>query len=124
MNEDLEQWEPANALKLIDDNVENTKELEFKPHPDFAVVRLLYGDIDADQCNITFSFRQDGQPHYISEPHSSPVMIQKVITIPWIEIVGKVIIISWSCPNLCDELLIPTQGGQLLPTLAYLSYRS
>jgi len=59
MNEDLEQWEPANALKLIDDNVENTKELEFKPHPDFAVVRLLYGDIDADQCNITFSFRQD-----------------------------------------------------------------
>jgi len=59
--------------------VDNAKEPGFRSHPDFAVVRLLLGDIDADQCNITFSFGQDGQPHYISEPLNSPAMIQKVI---------------------------------------------
>lgn len=78
-NENLESMEPACARKLIEDNVSYAEELGFKPHRDFAAARLLYGDIDADQCNLTFSFGYNGQPHYISGPHDSPTMVRQTI---------------------------------------------
>ena len=45
--------------------------LGVRPHRDFAVVERMFGDLDADACDVAFQFGREGKPLYIPGPNDA-----------------------------------------------------
>ncbi len=68
--------EPSFARKLVGDATRYAAGLGLTPHPDFAATEALFGDVRADDCDVTFHFGRDGRPLYIVGPTESPTQIR------------------------------------------------
>ena len=73
----LEAVEPSYARKLLCDAVAYARSFRIEPHTDYAAAVLLFGDVAADECAVTFEFGVDGRPVYIPGPDESPTQIRR-----------------------------------------------
>ncbi len=64
--------DPAYARKLLRDLAAWAKTIGFEPHPDFATVEHVLGDVNSDDSDVVFQFGRDGKPFYIPGPFDSP----------------------------------------------------
>ena len=73
----LVRVEPSHARKLLRDVAVWADSIGFPPHPDFAAVERLFGDVCADSCDAVFQFGRDGRPFYLPGPSESPVQVRR-----------------------------------------------
>ncbi len=71
--------DPAYARKLLRDAAAYAQSLGLPPHPDYAAVGPLFGDVDADACDVQFPFGYQGRPLYVVGPTESPTQIRRQI---------------------------------------------
>jgi hypothetical protein len=64
--------EPAYARKLLRDLAAWAESIGFPPHPDFATVERILGDVNAGACDEVFQFGKDGKPYYMAGPDETP----------------------------------------------------
>jgi len=69
--------DPATARKLLRDVTTWAKSAGFNPHPDFAVVEKLFGDVDPNASDAVFEFGYQGQPLYVPGPHESAAEVRE-----------------------------------------------
>jgi hypothetical protein len=73
----LSEVDPAYARKLLRDTVAYARSLGLEPHPDFAAVEPVFGEISAAACDVDFEFGVDGRPVYIPGQHESAKQISR-----------------------------------------------
>jgi hypothetical protein len=61
--------EPALALKVVQGAREYAGKLGFKPDPDYFYAREIFGTIDAESCDETIEYGDEGKPLYILGPY-------------------------------------------------------
>jgi len=69
--------DPSYARKLLRDLAAWSQSIGFAPHPDFAAVERMFGDVSADASDAVFRFGQDGKPVYIPGPSDTPPLIRR-----------------------------------------------
>ncbi len=67
--------DPAYARKLLREATAWAASLGFAPHRDFATLERLFGDVDADASDATFTFGREGKPFYMSGPNDTPAHV-------------------------------------------------
>ncbi len=77
--ESLEARDPSCARKLVEEALAYAKDLGFEPHADYRIARLIFGDIDADACPVSFTFGKAGKPFYINGPNDTPGMQRRIV---------------------------------------------
>ena len=55
------------------------KNLGFEPTPDYRIARLIFGDIDAGACPVSFTFGKGGKPFYITGPNDTPAFQRRIV---------------------------------------------
>ncbi len=80
VHETLENIHPSCARKLIDQCINFSDGLGFKPHKDFKISRQLLVDIDPTVCPNQYTFGKDGKPFYISGPNENLNQSNKIIS--------------------------------------------
>jgi hypothetical protein len=82
-NEHLENIHPSCLRKMIDECINFSAKLGFKPHKDYKISRQLLMDIDPTVCPNEYSFGKDGKPFYISGPneteHQAKMIVNKLL---------------------------------------------
>jgi hypothetical protein len=68
--------DPAYARKLLRDLAAWAETIGFAPHPDFAAVEHVLGDVNAEACDVVFQFGRDGKPCYMPGPSESSSQIR------------------------------------------------
>jgi hypothetical protein len=71
--------DPSYARKLLRDATAYARSLGLPPHPDYASVELMFGDVAADACDVEFQFGCEGRPLYVPGPTESPTQIRRRI---------------------------------------------
>ena len=71
--------DPPYARKLMRDAAAYAQSLGLPPHPDYASVEPLFGDVAADACDVAFKFGHEGRPFYVPGPTESPTQIRRRI---------------------------------------------
>jgi hypothetical protein len=71
--------ESGYARKLLRDLALWSQSIGFAPHPDFAAVERMFGDVSTDASDASFRFGLDGKPVYIPGPNDSPSLIRRRI---------------------------------------------
>jgi hypothetical protein len=66
--------DPSYARKLLREAAAWAATLGFAPHRDFAAAERLFGNVDADASDATFTFGREGKPFYMSGPNDTPAM--------------------------------------------------
>ena len=79
VHETLENIHPSCARKLIEQCIDYSDALGFKPHKDFKISRQLLMDIDPTVCPSQYIFGKDGKPFYISGPNENLNQSKKII---------------------------------------------
>ncbi|MBL7076464.1 MAG: hypothetical protein ISS31_03235 [Kiritimatiellae bacterium] len=69
---------PAYARSVIDGAVAYAHELGFEPGGEFKRARQVIEAIDVDDADAVPAFGNGGRPHYISGPHDSSLMIERI----------------------------------------------
>ncbi|MFY9221297.1 MAG: hypothetical protein WAQ98_01430, partial [Blastocatellia bacterium] len=67
------------ACKLIENLVDYSKNLGFKPHPEYKKAQEIFGGIDVNECKEQFFFGKDGKPFYINGPYDDANKIRKIL---------------------------------------------
>jgi hypothetical protein len=80
VHETLENIHPSCARKLIEQCINYSDGLGFKPHQDFKISRQLLDDIDPTVCPNQYTFGKDGKPFYISGPNENLNQSSKIIS--------------------------------------------
>jgi hypothetical protein len=78
-NEKLENIHPSCLRKLIDECVDYSEKLAFKPHRDYKTSKQLLMDIDPTVCPNQYSFGKDGKPFYFSGPHENQQKARQIV---------------------------------------------
>ncbi len=71
---------PSYACKLIENLVDYSKNLGFKPHPEYKKAQEIFGGIDVNECKEQFFFGKDGKPFYINGPYDDANKIRKILS--------------------------------------------
>jgi hypothetical protein len=71
--------DPPYARKLLRDAAAYAQSLGLPPHPDYPTAELLFGDVAADACDVTFEFGCEGRPLYVPGPTESATQIRRRI---------------------------------------------
>jgi hypothetical protein len=79
VNEHLETLHPSCARKIIEQCVEYSDTLGFKPHKDYKISRQLLMDLDPNVCPNQYIFGKDGKPFYISGPNENQNQSKKIV---------------------------------------------
>jgi hypothetical protein len=80
--EDLEEWEPADVRKLVEDAVEYARKLGLEPHADYHRIRPIFGDIDPADSSEVFEFGgDDGKPLFVAGPYDTPERCYRILSI-------------------------------------------
>jgi len=61
----------AYARKLVELAAAYAHQLGIEPHPDYKIAKIIFGNLDASSCEVTFQFGRDGSPCYIAGPGDS-----------------------------------------------------
>jgi hypothetical protein len=69
--------DPSYARKLLRDLAAWSQSISFAPHPDFAAVERIFGDVSADASDAVFQFGCDGKPFYIPGPNDTAPLIRR-----------------------------------------------
>ena len=77
--EHLERIHPSCARKIIEQCVEYSNKLGFRPHKDYKSSRQLLMDLDPKVCPNHYSFGKDGKPYYISGPKESQYQSKEIV---------------------------------------------
>ncbi|SDX53195.1 hypothetical protein SAMN05421783_1345 [Thiocapsa roseopersicina] len=77
--ESAEARDPSCARKLVEDALAYAKDLGFEPHADYRIARLIFGDIDAGACPVSFTFGKDGKPFYIAGQNDTSAMQRRIV---------------------------------------------
>jgi len=80
VHETIENIHPSCARKLIEQCINFSDGLGFKPHKDFKTSRQLLVDIDPTVCPNQYTFGKDGKPFYISGPNENLNQSNKIIS--------------------------------------------
>ena len=78
-HETLASIDPACARKLVEAAEAYAADLGFRPHPDYLVGRMIFGDVDPDACPMSFTFGKDGKPFYASGPYDTLDKSRRII---------------------------------------------
>jgi hypothetical protein len=70
---------PAYARKLVEMAIAYARELGFEPHPDYALSKLIFGDVEASDSEENFLFGKDGNPFYLPGPGDTPAIQRRVL---------------------------------------------
>ena len=73
----LRPVDPAYARSLLHDLAAWSHSIGLPPHPDFAMVEIMFGGVAADACDAVFQFGKDGRPLYVPGPSESPMQIRR-----------------------------------------------
>jgi hypothetical protein len=76
---DLRAVTPADARKLVEDAVEFARRAGLPPHPDYAKVRPLFGDVDPTQGTLAVEFGKEGKPLFIAGPYDTPARCRTIL---------------------------------------------
>ena len=79
VNENLDTLHPSCARKIIEQCVEYSDKLGFKPHKDYKISRQLLMDLDPNVCPNQYTFGKDGKPFYISGPNENQNQSKKIV---------------------------------------------
>ena len=71
--------DPASFRKLVEGAVSYADNLGFPPHPDYAVARRIFGDVDAASSTQTFAYGRNGKPFYVNGPDETPSRVREII---------------------------------------------
>jgi hypothetical protein len=71
--------DPAYARKLLRDLAVWSLSIGFAPHPEFATVERIFGDVSADASDAVFRFGCDGKPLYIPGPTDDAPLVRRRI---------------------------------------------
>lgn len=71
--------DPPYARKLLRDAAAYARSLGLSPHPDYAAIEPLFGDVAADACDVEFKFGFEGRPLYVPGPAESRTQIRRRI---------------------------------------------
>jgi hypothetical protein len=71
--------DPSDCRKLLRDLATWSQSIGFAPHPDFAAVEPIFGDVRADASEAVFQFGRDGKPVYIPGPNDTAPLIRRRI---------------------------------------------
>jgi len=69
--------EPPYGRKLLRDLAAWSQSLGFAQAPDFPIIEALFGDVNADACDVSFRFGTDGGPLYMPGPFDSIAEIRE-----------------------------------------------
>jgi hypothetical protein len=72
---------PAEARKLLEDAVAYARGLGIAPHPDYETAMVLFGDVDASECQKEFEFGKDGKPFFVAGPRDTPERSRQIVSI-------------------------------------------
>ncbi len=75
-SETLQPIEPTCFRKLVEGGVAYAQDLGFSPHADYAVARLIFGDVQVADCSTRFNYGKDGKPFYIQGPHETAADVE------------------------------------------------
>jgi hypothetical protein len=71
--------DPPCARKLVEEAEAYAADLGFKPHADYRLSGMIFGDIDTNACSMSFEFGKDGQPYYASGPYDTPERSRRIV---------------------------------------------
>ena len=71
--------DPSDCRKLLRDLAAWSQSIGFAPHPDFAAVEPIFGDVRAGASKAAFQFGRDGKPVYIPGPNDTAPLIRRRI---------------------------------------------
>ncbi len=74
------QLTPEAARKLIEGGVEYARNLGLPPHSDYHKAKVIFGDVDASECEDEFVYGKDGKPYFIAGPHDSASRCSRIIS--------------------------------------------
>lgn len=69
---------PTCARKLVEEAVEYARSLGLDPHKDYRLAKVIFGDLDASVCPMSFEFGKDGKPLFISGPNDTPKRCRQI----------------------------------------------
>ena len=77
--ETFQPMPPECLRKLVEGGVAYARELGFNPHPGYAVVSQIFGDVDASACSTEFVYGHEGKPFYCSGPNETEAQAQAIV---------------------------------------------
>jgi hypothetical protein len=77
----METMHPAWAKKFIEGAVAYAGRLGFEPHRDFRKARRVLGGIDAGACTETFTYGDNGRPHYMQGQRDDEERVRRVLAV-------------------------------------------
>ena len=77
----LEDVAPESLRKFVEGAVAFAKSFGISPHRDYAHALPIFGNIDASQCLVEFTYGRDGKPLFIPGPYDSPERIQQIMSL-------------------------------------------
>jgi hypothetical protein len=77
----LTSYRPECLRKLVEGAAAYAAEIGLHAHPDYAKVKLIFGDIDATSCTETFEYGKDGKPFFIAGPHDTPARCREIMSV-------------------------------------------
>lgn len=68
---DIVDLAPTCARKLVEGGVAYAQSFGLPPHSDYKKARVIFADLDPNECTEEFEYGKDGKPYYIAGPHDS-----------------------------------------------------
>jgi len=75
---DMVSLHPACARKLVEQARDYALDLGFTPHADFKQAARVFGGISAAECTNSFTFGDQGKPHYIAGPRATEEQSRRI----------------------------------------------
>lgn len=76
---EFERIHPTCAIKMVEGSVAFARKYNFRPHSDYKMAKLIFGDFDSDVCPESFAYGKDGRPFYIQGPYDTPQMVERML---------------------------------------------
>src|SRR6267378_1575116 len=70
-SEHLQPMRPECFRKLVEGAVAYARELEFRPHADYAEASRIFGNVDITTCSEQFEYGHNGKPFYMFGPNET-----------------------------------------------------
>ena len=70
---------PADVRKLVEDAIAFARRAGLAPHPDYAKVHPILGDIDPAGGTLAIEFGKDGKPFFIAGPYDTPARCRAIL---------------------------------------------
>ena len=78
-SEPVERMHPSCSRKLVEQAVAFAGDLGLDPHPDYKLGKLIFGDINAVACPVSFTFGREGKPFYVNGPDDTPAVQRRIL---------------------------------------------